>query len=180
MLARADPWTSPVPPVIDELKAMARDRGPVEPVPPRRQLAGEPIGAELSNVEYAPLAEHMGRSLIASEVCNCNAPDTGNMEVLLHFGSDAAARALARPAARGHDPLGVLHDRARRRLLGCDQHAGHGELDGDEVVLNGRKWWSTGIGHPDCRVLIFMGLTDPRPTATTSTRWCSSRCPPPA
>ncbi|HKH79583.1 MAG TPA: acyl-CoA dehydrogenase family protein, partial [Solirubrobacteraceae bacterium] len=88
LLASADPWAS-VAPAIAELKALAREEGLWNLfLPPGATLAGEPIGAGLSNVEYAPLAEQMGRSLIAAEVCNCNAPDSGNMEVLLQFGSE--------------------------------------------------------------------------------------------
>ena len=124
MLASDDPWSS-VPGVIGELKAKARAEDLWNLfLPAGAQVGGEPFGAGLTNVEYAPLAEQMGRSLIASEVFNCNAPDTGNMEVLLQFGSEAAARALARAAARRLDPLGLLHDRARCRLLGRDEHAG--------------------------------------------------------
>ncbi len=161
LLASADPWTS-VAPAIEELKAMAREEGLWNLfLPPGAELAGEPIGAGLGNVEYAPLAEQMGRSLITAEVCNCNAPDTGNMEVLLHFGSeDQRARWLAplldgsiRSAFCMTEPGVASSDATNMQATAI--------LDGEEVVLNGRKWWSTGIGHPDCRILIFMGLTDP-------------------
>jgi acyl-CoA dehydrogenase len=161
MLAGADPWTSPVPPVIDELKAMARAEGLWNLfLPPGATLAGESIGAGLSNVEYAPLAERMGRSLIASEVCNCNAPDTGNMEVLLHFGSeDQRARWLA-PLLDGTIRSAFCMTEPDVASSDATNMQATATIDGDEVVLNGRKWWSTGIGHPSCRVLIFMGLTD--------------------
>ncbi len=162
MLARADPWTSPVPPVIDELKALARDEGLWNLfLPPGATLAGQPIGAELSNVEYAPLAEHMGRSLIASEVCNCNAPDTGNMEVLLHFGSDAQRERWLAPLLGGTIRSAFCMTEPDVASSDATNMQATATIDGDEVVLNGRKWWSTGIGHPSCRVLIFMGLTDP-------------------
>ncbi len=99
LLANPDRWTS-TPRAIEELKVLAREQGLWNLfLPPDATLDGEPIGAGLSNVEYAPLAEQLGRSLIASEACNCNAPDSGNMEVLLQFGSRGAARTLAGTAA---------------------------------------------------------------------------------
>jgi acyl-CoA dehydrogenase len=159
-LASTDPWKT-VPPAIEELKALAREEGLWNLfLPPGATLEDEPIGAGLSNVEYAPLAEHMGRSLIASEVCNCNAPDTGNMEVLLHFGSEAQRTRWLQPLLEGTirsafcmtEPDVASSDATNMRATAV--------LDGDEVVLGGRKWWSTGIGHPACEVLIFMGLTD--------------------
>jgi acyl-CoA dehydrogenase len=161
LLAREDPWAS-VPPAIEELKAMARGEGLWNLfLPPGATLAGEPIGAGLTNVEYAPLAERMGGSLISSEVCNCNAPDTGNMEVLLHFGSE-------QQRARWLVPL--LDGRIRSAFCMTEPDVASSDatnmqataiVEGEEVVLNGRKWWSTGIGHPACEVLIFMGLSDP-------------------
>ena len=94
------------PPVMEELKERARERGPVEPVPaPRRtRRAG---ARAVSNLDYAPLAEIMGRSHIASEATNCAAPDTGNMEVLTLFGSPEQKERWLRAAARGRDPVGV-------------------------------------------------------------------------
>jgi acyl-CoA dehydrogenase len=160
VLASPDPWMA-VPPAIEELKALAREEGLWNLfLPPGATLDGQPIGANLSNVEYAPLAERMGRSLIASEVCNCNAPDTGNMEVLLDFGSEAQCTRWLWPLLEGRirsafcmtEPDVASSDATNMRATAI--------LDGDEVVLNGRKWWSTGIGHPACEVLIFMGLTD--------------------
>jgi acyl-CoA dehydrogenase len=161
VLASADPWTT-VPSAIEELKTLAREEGLWNLfLPPGATLDGEPIGAGLANVEYAPLAERMGRSLIASEVCNCNAPDTGNMEVLLHFGSDGQRTRWLAPLLDGTIRSAFCMTEPDVASSDATNMQATAVLDGEEVVLNGSKWWSTGIGHPACEVLIFMGLTDP-------------------
>ncbi len=160
LLARPDPWV--VLPVIEELKGRARAEGLWNLfLPPGAELAGEPLGAGLANVEYAPLAERMGRSLIASEVFNCNAPDTGNMEVLLHFGSDEQRARWLAPLLAGEIRSAFCMTEPEVASSDATNMQATAKLDGDEVVVNGRKWWSTGIGHPNCEAIIFMGLTDP-------------------
>jgi acyl-CoA dehydrogenase len=160
LLARADPWV--VLPVIEELKGRARAEGLWNLfLPPGAELAGEPLGAGLANVEYAPLAERMGRSLIASEVFNCNAPDTGNMEVLLHFGSDEQRARWLAPLLAGEIRSAFCMTEPEVASSDATNMRATATLDGEEVVVNGHKWWSTGIGHPNCEAIIFMGLTDP-------------------
>jgi acyl-CoA dehydrogenase len=160
LLARADPWV--VLPVLEQLKQKARAEGLWNLfLPPGAELAGQPIGAGLSNVEYAPLAERMGRSLISSVVFNCNAPDTGNMEVLLHFGSDEQRERWLQPLLQGTIRSAFCMTEPEVASSDATNMQATATLDGDEVVVSGRKWWSTGIGHPSCEVIIFMGLTDP-------------------
>ncbi|HEU5045292.1 MAG TPA: acyl-CoA dehydrogenase family protein, partial [Nocardioidaceae bacterium] len=161
--AEGDPW-QPLP-VLDDLRAKARARGLWNlflPVEHAGRYADEVHGEQgLSNVDYAPLAELMGRSAIAPYVFNCNAPDTGNMEVLLRYGTDAQREQWLEPLLDGRirsafsmtEPDVASSDATNMRATAI--------VDGDEVVVNGRKWWSTGIGHPDCKILIFMGLSDP-------------------
>jgi acyl-CoA dehydrogenase len=154
LLSRSDPWV--VLPAIEELKAKAKQEGLWNLF-----LPDERHGAGLSNVEYAPLAERMGRSLITAEVCNCNAPDTGNMEVLWHFGSDEQKQRWLEPLLAGEIRSAFCMTEPDVASSDATNMQATAVVEGEEVVCNGRKWWSTGVGHPNCRAIIFMGLTDP-------------------
>ncbi|MDP7723237.1 acyl-CoA dehydrogenase family protein [Mycobacterium sp. TY814] len=144
------------PPILEDLKAEARKRGLWNLFHPHPEW-----GPGLTNLEYAPLAEIMGRSHLASEACNCSAPDTGNMEVLTLFGTDEhkerylkplldgtirSAFAMTEPAVASSDATNVEMSMVR---------------DGEDYILNGRKWFASNGMHRNCKVLIVMGKTDP-------------------
>ena len=146
-------WTRwPVLPGIEELKARARAEGLWNLFLP--EVSG------LSNVEYAPLAEEMGKNHFASEVFNCNAPDTGNMEVLFRFGSEAQKEQWLKPLLVGEVRSAFCMTEPGTASSDATNMQATAIIEGDEVVLNGRKWWASGIGDPRCKVAIFMGLTD--------------------
>jgi acyl-CoA dehydrogenase len=150
------------PQVMEDLKRRAREAGLWNMF-----LPDEEHGAGLSNSDYAPLAEILGRSHIASEACNCSAPDTGNMEVLHQFGTQEQKERWLMPLLDGDIRSAFAMTEPDVASSDATNVALSIERDGAEYVLNGRKWWITNVFHPHCKIMIVMGKTQPdAPTYT--------------
>mgnify|MGYP003117738245 CR=1 FL=1 len=154
MLEVGDPHFHP--PILEDLKKEARSRGLWNLFHPHPKW-----GPGLTNLEYAPLAEIMGRSLLAPEACNCNAPDTGNMEVFTLFGTDEHKEKYLKPLLDGKIRSAFAMTEPDVASSDATNIAMKMDRDGDDFILNGRKWWTSNAMHKNCKVLIVMGKTDP-------------------
>jgi acyl-CoA dehydrogenase len=156
-LAHTDDWRKwRIPPILEQLKAEAKVAGLWNLFLPDTEY-----GAGLDNRDYAPLAELTGRSFLAPEVFNCSAPDTGNAEVLVRYGSEEQKERWLKPLLAGDIRSGFAMTEPAVASSDATNMKATCEIDGDQIVLNGQKWWTSGAGDPRCKFLIFMGVTDP-------------------
>jgi len=152
--AAGNPWQEPQ--VMEDLKRKARAAGLWNLFLPQ-----SPLGGGLTNLEYAPLAEIMGRSPIGSEPFNCSAPDTGNMETLVRYGTPEHQERWLKPLLEGGIRSAFAMTEPAVASSDATNIEARIERDGGHYVINGRKWWTSGANDPRCKVLIFMGKTDP-------------------
>ena len=150
-----DRWNQ-YPSVIDELKDKAKSSGLWNLFLPESEF-----GAGLTNYEYAHLAEQMGKSHIASEAMNCSAPDTGNMEVIARYGNDQHQEEWLKPLLDGEIRSAFGMTEPGTASSDATNMQATAVLDGDEYVINGEKWWTSGAGDPRCKIIIFMCVTNP-------------------
>ena len=153
-VAEGDRWQPTA--IVEELKVKARAAGLWNLFLPESDL-----GAGLTNLEYAPLAELMGRSGLASEAFNCSAPDTGNMETIVRYGSEEHKEKWLKPLLAGE--IRSCFGMTEPGVASSDatNMQANARREGDEWVINGRKWWTSGACDPRCKIMIFMGLTNP-------------------
>ena len=160
-LQHSSPWY--VPPIVEELKKKAQSLGLWNLFLTPSPLRPASLCSTLTNLDYAVLCEVMGRSLLlAPEACNCSAPDTGNMEVLANYGTEEQRTKWLGPLMRGEIRSAFAMTEPQVASSDATQIETRMERDGDEWVINGRKWWTSGALDPRCQLLIVMGKTNPR------------------
>ena len=147
-------WT--IPPILEELKEKAKKDGLWNLFLPESDL-----GAGLKNIEYAPLCEIMGRSPIGAEIFNCSAPDTGNMEVFVRYGTDDQKEKWLKPLLNGEIRSAFAMTEPNVASSDASNIQGSIVRDGDHYIINARKWWTSGAMDPRCKIMIFMGKSDP-------------------
>ena len=153
-LNRNGRWT--IPPILEELKEKAKKEGLWNLFLPESDL-----GAGLKNIEYAPLCEIMGRSPIGAEIFNCSAPDTGNMEVFVRYGTNNQKEKWLQPLLNGEIRSAFAMTEPNVASSDASNIQGSIVRDGDHYVINARKWWTSGAMDPRCKIMIFMGKSDP-------------------
>ena len=153
-LNRNGRWT--IPPILEELKEKAKKEGLWNLFLPESEL-----GAGLKNIEYAPLCEIMGRSPIGAEIFNCSAPDTGNMEVFVRYGTDDQKEKWLKPLLNGEIRSAFAMTEPNVASSDASNIQGSIVRDGDHYIINARKWWTSGAMDPRCKIMIFMGKSDP-------------------